>query len=161
MEGKDYIFVDEATFTTMVERDLFLEHASVHGYHYGTPKAAIEEQLSEGSDTLFDIDWQGTQQLKQIALSDLVSIFILPPSMHTLEERLRKRSEDSEETIQKRLAKATDEISHWAEYDYVLINDSLEESVESVRSILHAERLKRRRLLGLATFVNHLRDEGD
>lgn len=157
IEGKDYYFVDEPTFTEMVKEGKFLEHAHVFGYHYGSPKAAIEKRLAQGKDVLFDIDWQGTQQLKQVATSDLVSIFLLPPTLETLEERLRKRGEDREETIFSRMNKATDELSHWAEYDYVLINETLEESIQAIRSIIQAERLKRRRQIGLAQFVNFLR----
>lgn len=156
-EGKDYYFRDEKTFTQMVEEKAFLEHAHVFGYHYGTPKDFVENRLQAGVDILFDIDWQGTQQLKQAATTDLVSIFILPPSFKTLEDRLSMRGEDTKETIEKRMSKAADEMSHWAEYDYIIINDKLEKSVQSVRSIIEAERLKRRRQVGLAEFVNVLR----
>jgi guanylate kinase len=158
-EEKDYYFVDEGTFSQMVKKKQFLEHAHVYGYHYGTPKASIQSLLAQGIDVLFDIDWQGTQQLKQVSMSDLVSVFLLPPTMETLEERLRNRKEDSEENIQKRMDKAADEISHWAEYDYVIINHTLQESIQAVRSILQAERLRRRRQVGLARFVNTLRGE--
>jgi guanylate kinase len=158
-EGKDYYFVDESTFSHMVERGDFLEHAFVYGYHYGTPKSSIDNHLASGIDALFDIDWQGTQQLKQISTGDLVSVFLLPPTMADLENRLMKRAEDPEEIIKKRMSKATHEISHWAEYNYVIINTSLEESVFSVRSIIHAERLKRRRQIGLAQFVTQLRNQ--
>src|SRR5207249_2914144 len=112
-EGKDYYFVDEATFTNMRTNGEFFEHALVYGYHYGTPKASIEEQLAMGIDVLFDIDWQGTQQLKQISTGDLVSVFLLPPALKTLEERLIRRGEDTKETIRKRMSKAADEMSHW------------------------------------------------
>lgn len=158
-EGKDYHFVDESTFSRMVAQGQFLEHAHVYGYHYGTPFASIEKLLAAGTDVLFDIDWQGTQQLKQISMSDLVSVFLLPPTMNTLETRLRNRGEDSDETIHTRMSKASYEISHWAEYDYIIINHTLEESIQAVRSILQAERLKRRRQVGLAHFVNSLRGE--
>ncbi len=158
-EEKDYHFVDEATFSQMVKKKQFLEHAHVYGYHYGTPKASIQTLLAAGIDVLFDIDWQGTQQLKQISMSDLVSVFLLPPTMETLEKRLRNRKEDSEESIQNRMNKAADEISHWAEYDYVIINHTLSESIHAVRSILQAERLRRRRQSGLPHFVNMLRGE--
>lgn len=158
-EGKDYYFVDEASFTQMVKDNRFLEYAHVYGYHYGTPKASIEKLLARGVDVLFDIDWQGTQQLKQISMSDLVSVFLLPPTIDTLEERLRKRGEDSEEIIRERMNKAGDEISHWAEYDYVIVNNTLDESIQSLRSIFQAERLRRRRQVGLAQFVNSLRGE--
>jgi len=158
-EGKDYHFVDETTFAHMVKEDHFLEHASIYGYHYGTPKASVEAHLEEGIDILFDIDWQGTQQLKQISTANLVSIFLLPPTLETLEARLRYRAEDTEETIRLRMSKASDELSHWAEYDYIIINNTLEETVHAVRSIIRAERLKRRRQVGLPSFVNSLRGE--
>ncbi len=156
-EGSDYFFVDDATFSQMVQDKKFLEHAHVYGYHYGTPKASIEELLAAGTDVLFDIDWQGTQQLKQTALNDLVSVFVLPPTLQDLEKRLYTRGEDAEEVVRKRMRKAQHECSHWAEYDYVIVNDTLEESVQKVRSIVQAERLKRRRQSGLASFVNMLR----
>lgn len=158
-EGRDYYFVDEATFNQMEKDKQLFEHAHVYGYQYGTPKAAIESQLAAGIDVLFDIDWQGTQQLKQIATSDLVSVFLLPPTLETLENRLRVRGEDTESTVRQRMSKASEEISHWAEYDYVIINSTLNESIQAVRSIIQAERLKRRRQLGLAPFVNSLRGE--
>ncbi len=158
-EGKDYHFVDENTFSQMVKSKEFLEHAYVYGYHYGTPRASIEKVLTSGVDVLFDIDWQGTQQLKQMAMSDLVSVFLLPPTIKTLEDRLHKRGEDSGEIVRKRMNKAGDEISHWAEYDYIIINYTLQDSIDAVRAILQAERLKRRRQLGLAQFVNSLRGE--
>ena len=151
--------MDEISFTQMVKDKQFLEHAHVYGYHYGTPKASIEKLLASGMDVLFDIDWQGTQQLKQVSLNDLVSVFLLPPTMETLEKRLRNRGEDSEESVQKRMSKASDEISHWAEYDYIIINHTLQESIHAVRSILHSERLRRRRQVGLPHFVNSLRGE--
>jgi guanylate kinase len=157
-EGKDYSFVNETTFAHMVAKEHFLEHARVYGYHYGTPRASIEKQLTAGTDVLFDIDWQGTQQLKQSAPGDLVSVFLLPPTLKILEERLRMRAEDPEEIVRLRMSKAIDEISHWAEYDYVIINTQLEESIHAVRSIIQAERLKRRRQIGLAHFVNFLRE---
>jgi guanylate kinase len=157
-EGSDYFFVDEATFTQMVKNNQFLEHAHVYGYHYGTPRSSIEELLAMGTDVLFDIDWQGTQQLKQTALNDLVSVFILPPTLEDLEKRLYTRGEDSEEVVRKRMRQAQHECSHWAEYDYVIVNETLEESIQKVRSIVQAERLKRRRQIGLATFVNRLRE---
>lgn len=158
-EGKDYYFVTEETFTQMVKNKDFLEYAEVYGYHYGSPKAAIEKRLSQGIDVVFDIDWQGTQQLKEIAMSDLVSIFLLPPTFRDLEKRLLKRGEDTPATIFSRMQKANSEISHWAEYDYIIINNNLEESVKAVKAILHAERLKRRRQAGLSQFVQTLREE--
>lgn len=158
-EGKDYYFVDESAFSQMMKEDQFLEHAHVYGYHYGTPKAFIEKQLAAGKDVLFDIDWQGTQQLKQISTRNLVSVFLLPPTMEVLEERLRGRAEDSEEMLRMRMSKAAEEVSHWAEYDYIIINNKLDESLQAVRSILQAERLRRGRQAGLAHFVNFLRGE--
>lgn len=159
-EGVDYFFVNEMIFSTMLKNHEFLEHAHVYGHHYGTPRASIESLLAVGTDVLFDIDWQGTQQLKQTALNDLVSVFILPPTLQDLEKRLYQRAEDEEGIVKKRMSKAQDECSHWAEYDYVIINSTLEESVQAVRSIIQAERLKRRRQVGLAPFVNTLRGEG-
>jgi len=158
-EGEDYYFVNKDRFAHMVRNNALLEHAHVYGYQYGTPKASIEKQLSKGIDVLFDIDWQGTQQLKQVSISDLVSIFLLPPTFKDLETRLYKRATDDDETIRMRMRKAANELSHWAEYDYVIINHDLDETIHAVQSILHAERLKRRRQLGLATFVNNLRGE--
>lgn len=160
IEGEDYHFIDNKTFHQMVTNNELLEHAHVYGHQYGTPKASIEKLLSTGTDVLFDIDWQGTQQLKQVATGDLVSIFLLPPTLKDLEERLYKRAADHEDTIRMRMEKAADELSHWAEYNYVIINHQLDETVQAVRSILQAERLKRRRQIGLATFVNSLRGEG-
>lgn len=157
-EGSDYFFVEEAIFSQMVDNKQFLEHAQVYGYRYGTPRASIEELLAMGTDVLFDIDWQGTQQLKQTALNDLVSVFILPPTIEDLEKRLYTRGEDSEDVVRKRMRQAQHECSHWAEYDYVIVNETLEESIQKIRSIVQAERLKRRRQIGLATFVNRLRE---
>lgn len=159
MEGEDYHFLTKDAFDHMVKNEELLEHALVYGHYYGTPKASIEDQLAKGTDILFDIDWQGTQQLKQVATGDLVSIFLLPPTLHALEERLRKRAADHDTIIDMRMKKASDELSHWAEYDYVIVNHQLDETVEAVRSILRSERLKRRRQLGLANFVNELREE--
>lgn len=156
IEGKDYNFVDEATFNNMVNRKEFLEHALVFGYHYGSPKATIDDRLCKGKDILFDIDWQGAQKLKQVSSCDIVTIFLLPPNIETLESRLRKRGQDQEETIRFRMSKAADELSHWAEYNYVLINESLEDTVQSIRSILQGERLKRRRQIDLDKFVDSL-----
>jgi guanylate kinase len=157
IEGKDYYFVDEEEFSNLTREGHFLEQALVYGYHYGTPHASVEKQLEAGIDVLFDIDWQGTQQLKQISTANVVSVFLLPPTLETLETRLRYRAEDTEQTIQLRMSKASDELSHWPEYDYVIVNNTLEECVKAVRSIIKAERLKRRRQLGLANFVNSLR----
>lgn len=159
VDGTDYYFIDENKFQVMVENEEFLEYATVFGHLYGTPKARIQENMAAGIDVLFDIDWQGTQQLKQVSSGDLVSVFVLPPSMTTLEERLRKRDEDAEDVVSHRMDKAAEEISHWAEYDYILINDDLDQSVQEVRSILMSERSKRRRQTGLPDFVKGLRDQ--
>lgn len=156
-EGEDYHFVDQKQFQHMIKEGQLLENAQVYGHLYGTPKASIEKLLSQGIDVLFDIDWQGTQQLKQVATSDLVSIYLLPPTFKDLEDRLYKRATDGAETVRMRMTKAADELSHWAEYDYVIVNHDLEETVQAVQSILQAERLKRRRQSGLAHFVNGLR----
>jgi len=153
VNGKDYTFIDKVDFNLMINRDELLEHAKVFGNYYGTPRKEVENVLAKGQDVLFDIDWQGTQQLKEKARDDLVSVFILPPSWHELEKRLRSRAQDSNEEISKRMGKASDEMSHWAEYDYVIINKNIEASVNAVRAILQSERLKRRRIIGLADFV--------
>jgi guanylate kinase len=157
-DGVDYHFVDHATFDRMVAEGAFLEHAKVFDHQYGTPRAAVEQSLTAGRDVLFDIDWQGTQQLAQTARADLVSVFILPPSIDALEQRLKTRAQDSADVVAKRMAKAADEMSHWAEYDYIIVNDDLETSIQRVRAILLAERLKRHRQIGLAEFVKELRE---
>jgi guanylate kinase len=157
-DGADYHFVDHATFDRMVADGAFLEHAKVFDHQYGTPRAAVEQSLAAGRDVLFDIDWQGTQQLAQSARADLVSVFILPPTIGALEQRLKTRAQDSAEVVARRMAKAADEMSHWAEYDYIIVNDDLEISIQRVRAILLAERLKRYRQVGLAEFVNGLRE---
>jgi guanylate kinase len=157
VEGKDYTFVDLTTFDIMVNRDQLLEHAKVFGNYYGTPRAPVEKTLSEGKDVLFDIDWQGTQQLAEKARDDLVSVFILPPSWRELERRLFARAQDDPSEINRRMAKAADEMSHWAEYDYVIVNRDLDASVAAARGILNSERQKRRRQVGLAEFVNGLK----
>ena len=157
IDGVDYHFVDQETFDAMVAGGEFLEHAHVFGHSYGTPRAAVEEALEAGDDVLFDIDWQGTQQLAEKAAKDLVRIFILPPSTEELERRLRKRAQDPEEVLQGRMAKAADEMSHWAEYDYIVVNHDVAESLAQVQAILAAERLKRERLVGLHDFVEQLR----
>ena len=156
IDGRDYFFTDAVDFNLMVNRDQLLEHAKVFGHYYGTPRKAVEDTLADGRDVLFDIDWQGTQQLAEKAQDDLVSVFILPPNWHELERRLLSRAQDTPAEINRRMAKATDEMSHWAEYDYVIINRDLGSSIEAVRAILHSERLKRRRLIGLADFVKGL-----
>lgn len=156
VEGRDYYFVDLIDFNLMVNRDLLLEHAKVFGNYYGTPRLPVENMLAEGRDVLFDIDWQGTQQLAEKAQDDLVSVFILPPSWPELERRLYSRAMDEPAEINRRMAKAADEMSHWAEYDYVIINRDLDASVAAVRAILQSERLKRRRQVGLSEFVKGL-----
>lgn len=153
VDGVDYHFIDRPTFDRMVAEEALLEHATVFENSYGTPRAAVEATLADGRDVLFDIDWQGTQQLAQNARADLVSVFILPPSGAELERRLHTRAQDSAEVIAGRMAKASDEISHWAEYDYVIVNHDVDESVASVEAILRAERLRRSRQVGLPKFV--------
>lgn len=158
--GKDYFFVSHNRFKEMIEGDELLEHAVVFENRYGTPRGPVMDALGRGHDVIFDIDWQGAQQLDSSTRAiDLVRIFILPPSIRALEERLKKRGQDTEETIRKRMAKAEAEISHWAEYDYVLINDDLDETFESLRSIIQAERLHRERRPGLSEFVRNLQAE--
>jgi guanylate kinase len=156
IEGYDYQFIDLTAFNLMVNREQLLEHAKVFGNYYGTPRAPVEKTLSSGRDVLFDIDWQGTQQLAERARDDLVSVFILPPSWHELERRLFSRAQDDPSEINRRMAKASDEMSHWAEYDYVIINRDLDSCVAAVKEILNSERLKRRRQVGLAEFVSGL-----
>ncbi len=156
--GVDYHFVDATEFNLMINRGEFLEYAKVFDNYYGTPRQAVEAALAKGSDVLFDIDWQGTQQLAQAAREDLVSVFILPPTTHALEQRLRTRAQDSADVVAHRMSKAADEMSHWAEYDYIVINQDIESSVARVRAILIAERLKRQRQIGLAEFVKGLRE---
>jgi guanylate kinase len=157
IDGEDYVFVTAERFDAMVAGGELLEHAVVFGHKYGTPKAPVERALAEGRDVLFDIDWQGTQQLKQEMREDLVSIFILPPSTEELERRLYARAQDSEEVVRGRMAKAADEMSHWAEYDYIIINDDVERALGEVKAILTAERLRRQRRVGLHEFVEGLR----
>ncbi len=156
VNGRDYTFIDATDFNLLVNRDQLLESAKVFGNYYGTPRGPVEDSLAQGRDVLFDIDWQGTQQLAEKARDDLVSIFILPPSWHELERRLFSRAQDDPSEINRRMAKASDEMSHWAEYDYVIVNRNLDQSVEAIRSILLSERLKRRRQIGLSEFVSGL-----
>lgn len=153
IDGEDYFFVTKDEFTRMVEEREFLEHATVFDNSYGTPKKPVEDALKEGCDVLFDVDWQGTQQISEHERDDLVSIFVLPPSVAELERRLRGRAQDTEDVVQGRMARATDEMSHYAEYDYIIVNDDLDKSVAQVQAILTAERLRRRRQLGLVDFV--------
>ncbi|MFK4508027.1 guanylate kinase [Bradyrhizobium daqingense] len=156
VNGKDYTFVDKTTFDAMVKADELLEWATVFDNSYGTPRGPVDAALSAGQDVLFDIDWQGTQQLKQKARADVVSVFILPPSAADLEKRLHSRAQDSDEVIRKRMSRASDEMSHWAEYDYIVINHDVDEAFAEVQSILKAERLKRERRIGLVGFVRSL-----
>jgi len=156
--GEDYDFIDAVDFNLMVNRRELLEHAKVFDHYYGTPRKAVEGALSEGRDMLFDIDWQGTQQLAESARDDLVTVFILPPSTEELNRRLHSRAQDPEDVVAARMAKASDEISHWAEYHYIIVNRDLYESVSAVHAILNAERLRRERQVGLTDFVKRLRD---
>ena len=156
VDGVHYHFVDDAEFERMVQADEFAEWAYVFEHRYGSPKEPIKDALGHGRDTLFDIDWQGTQQLEYAFRTDLVKIFILPPSMEELEKRLRDRGTDSAETIAFRMKRAAAEIGHWAEYDYVLINDDVDKCTEAVRAIVAAERLRRERQPYLLGFVRHL-----
>jgi guanylate kinase len=156
VEDVDYHFVDDAEFDRLVDGGEFVEWAPVFGYRYGTPKAPVKAALREGRDILFDIDWQGTQQLQAAMGEDLVTIFILPPSMQELERRLRHRGTDSEEIIRHRMARADSEISHWPEYEYVLVNRDTEQCLAQVSAIVAAERLKRTRQIGLVPFVRSL-----
>lgn len=158
---QDYYFVSKEEFRQMVENGEMLEHAKVFDNYYGTPKGPVEASLSSGKDVLFDIDWQGTQQLAEIARDDLVTVFILPPSRSDLEKRLRNRSRDtmeSEEQIRGRMSKAASEMSHYSEYDYVIVNTNVDEAIEKAQLILDAERLKRHRAVGLSSFVRGLKE---
>ena len=159
VDGKDYHFISKDAFEDMVAKHDLLEWANVFGNLYGTPRKPVESALLAGRDVLFDIDWQGTQQLAQAMKDDLVRLFILPPTSDTLRERLIKRAQDSSTVIAKRMAEAAHEISHWPEYDYVIVNDDLEYAHQQVMAILTAERLKRRRQLGLTEFVRNLTKE--
>jgi guanylate kinase len=156
MEGRDYRFITRREFDDLVEKGELLEWAEVFDNYYGTPKKPVLEALAAGRDVLFDIDWQGTKQLKQVARDDIASVFVLPPSVLELERRLRTRAQDDYETIHRRMAKAANEMSHWNEYDYVVINHDLDQAFAEVASILAAERLKRERQTGLSDFVRGL-----
>lgn len=156
VDGKDYFFITKDTFTEMVAKDEFLEHATVFDNSYGTPRGPVEAALSGGKDVLFDVDWQGTQQLHGRARNDLVRIFILPPTKDELERRLRTRAQDPEDVIKKRMAKAADEMKHYEEYDYIVVNVDVQDSVAEVQAILTAERLKKDRREGLYDFVREL-----
>ncbi len=160
VDGKDYHFTSRAAFERMVARNEMLEHAEVFGHLYGSPRAPVEAAMAEGCDTLFDIDWQGGQQIVNSALGrDVVSVFILPPSIGELERRLRARGQDSDAVIARRMAKSEAEISHWAEYDYVLVNDDLEDTETKLKTIVQAERLRRERQPWLNGFVRGLNRE--
>jgi guanylate kinase len=159
VNGKDYLFVDHARFEEMVRRQELLEWANVFDHRYGTPRVPVEAALSAGQDVLFDIDWQGTQQLREKARADVVSVFILPPSAADLEKRLHSRAQDSTDVIRRRMSRANHEMSHWAEYDYIVINRAVDEAFAEVHSILKAERLKRERRIGLTAFVRELQQQ--
>jgi guanylate kinase len=157
--GEHYHFVDQTSFDRMVANADLLEWAQVFGNGYGTPRGPVEAALAHGRDVLFDIDWQGTQQLREKARGDLVSVFVLPPSIPELERRLHRRAQDTDEVIRARMAKVFDELSHWAEYDYVVINNAIDRAFADVQAILAAERLKRERQTGLSTFVRGLQSK--
>jgi guanylate kinase len=158
-EGRDYFFVDQARFAQMADTGELLEWANVFDNRYGTPRAPVEAALAAGRDVLFDIDWQGTQQLRDRQPNDVVSVFILPPSVQALEHRLHTRAQDSEEVIRGRMKKAGDEMSHFDAYDYIVVNDNIGIAFEAVKAILRAEQLKRERQIGLASFVQNLRQQ--
>ncbi|MDE0780524.1 MAG: guanylate kinase [Alphaproteobacteria bacterium] len=157
VDGEHYRFVNKTSFDIMVNQQELLEYAKVFEHYYGTPRGPVDDALRAGKDVLFDLDWQGTQQLDERARDDLVSVFVLPPSTAELERRLHTRAQDSAEVIAGRMAKAADELTHWSEYTYVVVNENFEESVAEVRAILMAERLKRARQEGLSDFVRLLR----
>lgn len=156
VDGKDYHFVDKQTFTRMRDEKAFLEWALVFDNFYGTTRAPVEQTLREGRDVLFDVDWQGADSLREQAKDDVVSVFILPPTAGALEERLKTRAQDSDDVVARRMAGASNEIQHWEDYDYVLVNFDVDQSVTAVHAILAAERLKRARLTGLEGFVRGL-----
>ena len=157
-EGKDYYFVDEEKFKIDINKGLFLEYARVFDHYYGTPLGLVQKLLSSGCDVLFDIDWQGTQQIKAKARDDLVSIFVLPPSTAELEKRLITRAQDSAEVVAGRMARAADEMSHYPEYDYIIVNHDLDQSIDAGHTILKAERLRRSRQASLTEFMKQLRE---
>lgn len=158
-DGVHYYFIDKAKFDAMVKSNELLEHAPVFDNFYGTPRKPVEDALASGQDVLFDIDWQGTQQLREKARDDVVSVFILPPSAADLEKRLHTRAQDSDEVIAGRMSRASHELSHWAEYDYVVTNSDLDEAYSQVVTVLKAERLKRERQTGLSAFVRDLQKQ--
>lgn len=157
VQGQDYYFATPQEFDEMVEAGDMLEHAKVFGHYYGTPRRPVESALKDGKDVVFDIDWQGTQQLAEIAREDLVTVFILPPSRQELERRLRARGRDTDEDIRHRMDKASDEMTHYIEYDYVLVNKDVEATIENAQKILDAERMKRHRAIGMSDFVKGLK----
>ena len=157
VEGRDYFFIDRRRFDRMVAQGELLEHASVFENRYGTPRLPIELALAAGRDVVGDLDWQGTQQLAETVRDDLVSVFVLPPSLAALEARLQARAQDSAAVVAARMAKSAEEMSHWSEYDYVIVNRDIEDSVAQVQAIVTAERLRRERQIGLADFVHRLR----
>jgi len=157
IDGRDYRFIDQRRFDQMVEQEELLEHARVFGNCYGTPRQPIEAALAAGHDVVSDLDWQGTQQLAGKVRPDLVAVFVLPPNTAALEERLRARAQDSASVVAARMAKSAEEMSHWPEYDYVIVNNTVEDSVAQARAIVTAERLRRERQIGLADFVESLR----
>jgi guanylate kinase len=159
VDGRDYFFISKERFEAMRDAGELLESAEVFGNCYGTPKGPVEHSLAKGRDVLFDIDWQGTQQLAQAMQDDLVRIFIIPPSVEALRDRLISRAQDPMVVVAKRMAEASREISHWAEYDYVIVNDDLETADREICAILAAERLKRKRRIGLTAFVRSLLDK--
>jgi guanylate kinase len=158
VQGRDYHFIDPRKFDEMRSRGELLESAKVFGHYYGTPLKPVKDALDAGRDVLFDIDWQGTQQLAEKARDDLVGVFVLPPSTGELERRLRTRAQDSDEVVAGRMSRAADEMSHWREYDYIIINRELDQSVAAVQAILTAERFRRDRQIGLHEFVKGLRE---
>lgn len=157
VDGTHYHFITEKTYQGLLAEGGLLEHARVFDNYYGTPKGPVEKSLARGNDVLFDVDWQGTQQLRETARDDLVSIFILPPSVQELSRRLTTRALDPVEVVRARMSRALDEISHWSEYDYIIVNDDLNRSIADVRAILRAERLRRARRTGLSDFVADMR----
>ena len=159
INGQDYHFSDAQNFGEMRNRGDLLEHAKVFDHYYGTPRQPVEDALGAGHDVLFDIDWQGTQQLQETAASDLVKVFILPPTAAELEKRLKTRAQDSAEVVNSRMSKASDEISHYPEYDYILVNEDVDKAISEIKAIMIAERLKRDRQIGLTDFVKELRGE--
>lgn len=158
--GQDYYFVKTDQFLDMVEDEQFLEHAKVFDHYYGTPRGPVEAALAQGRDVIFDIDWQGAQQLNQAASNDLIKIFILPPSRRELERRLHSRAQDSEAVIARRMAKSSAEISHWSEYDYVIVNEDVDKALAQLRTIIDAEHQKRHRQNWLTGFVKQLTQGG-